>query len=358
MTLPPLPLIDGVLFVDNSFLDRMVCYRETQYAMLQRRIPTGVNAAINFGTAGHLVWEHRYKTYGTRPPDEKLEAEQVELLTKFFADNPPPEGDRRDLNYAIELFVKRYNKRYAVETFELFQNDKGEPLVELSFALPLFKQGTLQIFYNGRIDLPVREHNRVIIYDNKTASNLNQYYFEGERVSPQYEGYCWSFEQLTGIAVDGYCINGVRTAEKPEYVLKWEAKRSALDAFEDTPLEAPVIFDANGKKKSDPKVWWHEAFQRDKVYLRPGQLDAWKQNTIVLIEEFFWHYSRGYLPQRKKWCVGKYGKCGYYEICHGLPEEQRELVLNSGMFIDNNWSPLRQPTKQTQNANTEPNNQS
>lgn len=351
--LPPLPLVDGVLFIDNSFLDLMVCYRQTQYAKLNQRILAGVNAAINFGTAGHAVWEHRYKTYGTRPPNEKLEAEQVELLTKFFADNTPPEGDRRDLNYAIELFVKRYNKRYIVEPFELFHDEQGQPMVEMAFALPLFTAGKLPVFYHGRIDLPVRENGRVLVYDNKTSSILGPYYFEGERVSPQHEGYCWSFEQLTGIKVDGFCINGVRTSEKPQYVLLWEAKqKTGLDDFVvDEPPPVPVV-DANGKKKPDPKLWWHEAFQRDKVYLRPGQLDDWKQNTIVLVEEFLWHYNRGYMPQRKKWCVGKYGKCQYYNICHDLPPEQRELVLNSGMFVDNTWSPLVKPKTQTQNDNT------
>jgi hypothetical protein len=349
--LPPLPLIDGCLFIDNSFLELLsTCPRQLQYSQLNRRISADTNYAQSFGTAGHLVWEHRYKTYGTRPPDEKLESEQLEILTDHFAQNPTPEDERRDLNFAIDLFVKRYNKRYIVEPFQLLLDGEGKPMVELPFALPLFEAkhhgiySPLQVYYSGRIDLPVRWNDLTILIDHKTSSILGPYYFKGEAVSPQYLGYCWSFEQLTGQKIDAFCINGIRTSEKPEYVLKWErSKKSLLDDFEEQ--QEPSQTTNGDKKKGDPKLWWQDAHQRRTVYLKPGQLDEWQHNTITKVEELLWHYQRDYMPTKEKWCVGKYGECQYYEVCHGLPTEQKMMVLNSGAFKDNDWSPLRKPTK-------------
>ncbi len=357
MTLPPLPLTDGRLLIDNSFLETFVCPRRTQYNRLSKRILSAATPALNFGTSCHKALEHRYKECLANSPDSITESAQCSILTEFFAANPPPDGDRRDLNFAVELFITRYNRRYPSEPFSILTDDKDAALIELPFALPIGAvhisdktlPSSLEIWYSGRIDLPVLWDNQVVVIDHKTTSFLGPQFFEEMKMSPQPEGYCYAFEKLTGKPVNGYCINAIRTAAKPIYVQKWEEKRkSILDDYSDLPgpsitadVADRVYSSALGAKerKLDPAKWWEEAYARDRTFLRPGQLDDWHQNTMALVETFLWHYQRDYLPMMKKECIGKYGKCQYYEVC-SLSKEQRETILNSGMFTDNNWTPL------------------
>lgn len=352
MQLPPLPLTDGRFFIDNSFLETFVCPRRTQYNRLSKRILAAATPALNFGTACHLALELRYRTNLSNPSDSITESLQCSLLTNFFAANPPPNGDRRDLNFAVELFITRYNRRYQTEPFSILTDEQGKALIELPFALPIGSvhlmdktlPSSLEIWYSGRIDLPVTWDNQLVIIDNKTTSFLGPQFFEEMKMSPQLEGYCYSFEKLTGKTVNGFCINAIRTAAKPLYVQKWEEKRKTiLDDFNvpDPSVADAIYSSALGAKESklDPAKWWEETYQRDRTFLRPGQLDEWHQNTMSLVEEFLWHYQRNYLPMVKKECVGKYGKCQYYEVC-SLLKEQRERVLSSAMFTDNTWTPL------------------
>jgi hypothetical protein len=96
-----------------------------------------------------------------------------------------------------------------------------------------------------------------------------------------------------------------------------------------------------GQKKLDK--WWSEQFYREPFYIDQAELDEWERNTIVIIEEMLWHYSRGYFPQKRKWCVGKYGRCQFYDVC-SLPAQQRPLMLQSNMFIEDTWTPLNKPS--------------
>jgi len=322
VNLPPLPLVDGAMLIDNSFIESLTtCPRKLEYNNLRKRIPSAERPALSFGTAIHLALEWRYKNCRNAQPTVMDEQDQAELLAAYFKDNPNPEDDHRQLNFAIDL-VKHYNQRYAVEPFNLMTDKDGNVMLELSFAVPLFEfeleqrlgdavldSKFIPVIYTGRIDLPVLWDNQIIIIDHKTTSLLGDYYFDSQRISPQYEGYAWAFEQLTGKQVSGYCINAIRTKAQP------------------------------AKPRTGWDAWWEECFGRHKEYLKPGQLDEWKTNTIALIKEFFYHYQQDYMPQKKKACT-MYGKCAYYDICY-LPKENREANLHSDMFQNNEWSPLK-----------------
>jgi len=325
--LPPLPLIDGCLFVDNSgWLEGLQsCHRLVEYKQLHRRIATGESAAINFGSAFHLFLEHRYRNHGVDEikDKDKFINETSSILTRFFEDHPTPLEDWRGANWAMEM-VKKYMERYPLEEFTLLHDKADKPLVELPFALPLYTHksslGEIPIIYTGRIDLPNAFDKEIWVTDHKTSSMLGQSFFDRMKRSAQQKGYCWSFEQLTGLKVTGYMINAIRTKEPPLYV-------------------------QSGKKegKFNPETWWNETFQREKYYLAPGSLEEWKQNTIEHIETFFYHYQRGILPESTTACV-YFGKCPYFDICT-LSKEDRGTMLYSGMFTNNVWSPLKNPSE-------------
>lgn len=360
MNLPPLPLIDGCLFVDNSgFMEgASTCYRYLEYKSLRLRIPSAEKTALNFGSAIHLALEHRYRKYQNRQVDQQYYEELTQILTKFYTEHPSAAEDWRTMNFAMEM-VKRYNQRYDVEEFNLLADKDNVPLVELPFALHLmtyrgrmtfegeppewFKalitnfvgnndrgrefEYQVKVIYSGRIDLPVSISGQTFVMDHKTTSMMGSQFFDEMRMTAQQRGYCWAFGKLTGKPVTGYVINGIRTKDIPAYAA---AGKTAV---------------RQGKTHS-AESWWQETFQRERYLLKPGELDDWHHNVIDLIEEFFWHYERDYMPQKTKWCC-VYGRCPYYDVC-SLVKDDRLTFLQSGLFTNNTWSPLHQPTQSKQ----------
>lgn len=318
---PILPLLqDGAFLVDNSFLDSTTtCVRKAQYRYLLNRSPGGEKAALNFGTAIHLALDWRYKTCQNRQVTDADEQHiHDNILVPFFEQNPVAEGEHRTLNWCFEI-IKHYNKNYLIEPFKLLKwKDRDEVMSEITFIHDLatlkYDGQDIPVKYVGRIDLPVVWDDCLMILDHKTTSMLGNFYFDGQKISPQYEGYCWAMQRTLGTnLVSGFCINGIRTKEAP------------------------------AKPRSGWDVWWSECFERHKEYLRPGQLEEWQENTIALIEEWLWHYGRGIFPAKKKACT-MYGKCAYYDVCY-LPKQNRELVLAGDQFIEDKWSPLKDVSK-------------
>ena len=332
-SIPPLPVEPGCLYIDNSFLELLqTCPRQLEYNRLLHRIPAQAKPGQAFGTAGHLVLDHRYRHVGSEQPLEADESAQAAIITDFYAKTTFPEDDFRNLNWAIELFIKQYNQRYKLEPFSILTDDKGQPLIEVSFAIPWFwfdaltrtsrlfdrttekKESELLIVYTGRIDLIVLWRGNLVVIDHKTAKYLGNSFWDEQKVSPQQIGYCWAFWKTTGKMPFEFCINAIRTSQLP--------------------MRTPT----GGYAK-----WWEECFHRDGDYITPATLEEWEKNAIALIEELMWHYARDYMPMKKKWCYGKYGKCGYYDVC-SLPEKQRAEMLQSNLFVQNDWNPLKDKT--------------
>lgn len=317
--LPPLPLVDGCLFVDNSMIELLTtCPRALEYSKLRRRIGSGQKPSLTFGSAIHLALELRYSRHGNAMPDVLEESDICLELANFYEkpENVPPEDDWRTLNWAIEVF-KKYNQRYKVEPFNLLADKDGKPLVELPFVLELCTINGIRVMYTGRIDLPVMWDDQIIVMDHKTTSVLGDYFFKEQRVSPQLIGYCWAFEQLTSRKVDGFAVNAIRSKQAPQ------------------------------KPNGGFERWWEESLSRHKEYVFPHTISEWHSNVIQLLEELMWHHSRDYMPMKRKWCIGKFGECPYYSVCD-LPPNQRGLMLESTLFVENTWSPLKDPNQSLQ----------
>ena len=325
MSLPPLPLIDGCLFIDNSFLELMACPRKLQYSQLEKKVPASDAPSLNYGTAIHLALAHRYLKHEPIEDLPVLESEQASLLEEHFRENPQPEGDHRDLNFAIEV-IKKYNEHYEYEPFNVLTDGEGKRMVELSFALPLFSlplevldglqdnEQPISVIYTGRIDLPVSWNDQIIIIDHKTTGMLGSNFFDQYRMSSQLIGYCWAFQTLTGRRVNGFAVNAIRSKAKTMKLLNGTAS------------------------KGEEVKWWSEGFFREKEDVLQWRIDEWKKNVIARIEEFFWHYSKGFMPMKTSECA-HFGRCPYYDVCY-YPPENRDIILESNQFRTNDWSPL------------------
>ena len=340
-SLPPLPLIDGTLFIDNSgFVEGInTCTRYLQYKVLNNRISAGEKSSLNFGSAIHLALEHRYKNWQNRQVDQQYYDELGVIFTNFFTEHPPQSDDFRTMNWAMEL-VREYNNRFGIEEFSLLADKQtGKPWVELPFAVKLFDyqmiDHVIPVYFTGKIDLVVSIDSQIYVLDHKTASSIGNQFWDEYRMSSQPRGYAWAFQEITGIKPHGYIINCIRSKDKPQYVMKGKN------------------FTREGKTTT-PEQWWKDTYQRERFLIKHDQneLGEWKQNTIEQVEQFFWHYSRGYFPMKTKWCA-IYGRCPYYDVC-SLAKEDRGVMLASGMFQDNTWSPLNkqdlanQPTQPKQ----------
>ena len=332
--LPSLPLRDGALYIDASgWLENLTsCMRKLQYSQLNSRIKSDEGTALSFGTAIHLAMELRYQVYGTGPINENYWLLLNDILLKHFSEHPCPVDDWRNMNWTMEL-VRHYLDRYPTEDFSLLEYEKPVDdkvrMVELSFAVKLFDwqnfgiadlPPAVPIIYIGRIDLPIMLHVQLLITDHKTSSIMGASVFDNLNMSDQQKGYCWAFQEATGMKVHGYMPNVIRSKEPPQYVL------------ENRPYKG---------KTQNPEQWWSESFQRDFHYLGEGELAEWKSNTISKVEEFLWHYSRGYLPMERTACT-RFGRCQYFEVCTIYPPEERGKMLFSNAFKDNNWTPIKQ----------------
>lgn len=314
-----LPLVEGRLLVDNSFLETItMCWRAGQLNKIDSRVPSAEKASLNFGIVNHSALELRYRMCGSNPPTAEYEAALSTLLQTFFEEHPVDETEHRNLNHAREV-LQRYNTKYRLEPFNVLVDKDGKPLVELSFALPLGKVQDVDIVFTGRIDLPVSWDNRLIIVDHKTDSMFYgpQWFLNEQSKSNQYLGYCFAFEELTGQHVDGFCVNGIPTKKPPE-----KPRTKTVDE------------------------WWSDQLVRDVQYLaiRPGWKDQWLRDTMTTVEVFLWHYARGYFPKNGMFVrsCSRYGGCCYADVCFAPSEEKAQEILQSNVFTDNKWTPLQE----------------
>lgn len=355
-SLPSIPLdLDGVLRIDNSgwVESLMNCETLVRFKQLHKRIPSGDKPALNFGSAIHLGLEYRYVRYQNRPVDDQYYEVVSGLLLKHFEENPVPEGDFRTINWALEL-LRRYNNKYSFEEFNLLTYDtpvacpqcdgidtalcpwcagsgKRDVMVEIGFDIPFCQvfdassKTHIPVNFTGRIDLPLLFDGELYVLDHKTTSMLGVNFWEEKRAAAQFKGYAWAFHQATGKLPHGFAVNALRTKEPPQYVLNGTTSARA------------------GKTQS-PESWWNESLARQRFVLRVGELEEWKENTIHLLQLFFDQYAKGFLPRRTTNCITKYGRCPYFEVCHTYPADDRLLMLASGDFMDNTWSPIQKST--------------
>lgn len=340
-TLPPLPLVpDGSgnlwLFIDNSSIENLTtCPRAFEYSWLRRKRGAGDRPALNFGSGIHAALEARYKSDAYDYINGATEQKMFDALTKHFTENPQPEDEYRTLDLATKL-VTKYNQKYLTEGFEVAVLEDGRRCVEMPFAVPLTDSGGnnirfiysplhgedsglptgIYIMYTGKIDLVIREHNQLYTFDHKTAFMFGNGFWQEQQMSGQHVGYNWAVDQVLKVNTQGYRINAIRT-RKP------------------------------AKSNPDPT---DEDFERNTYYVTSERKQEWKTNLIAVIEEFLWNYSRGYMPMRTKWCVGKYGACQFFDAC-SLPQEQRLMTLESGLYVDDEWSPLNSLAKTKEKHN-------
>lgn len=295
------PFEDNVLVIDNSRLEPFTtCPRLAQYRVVRKRTLSRSHSSLEFGKALHKAMEVRYTHPDINDPSDELFTRQVEVLQKDFEKIILEPDDFRTLDRAIDI-VQKYNSYYRIEPFVVATKD-GKPYVELSFAIPLGEVDGIKIIWTGRIDLVIQDDKGFFVMDHKTTSMLGATYFQDFLISQQMIGYVFSARILTGLPIQGVVINAL-VSRKPT------------------------------------KTGTAVEFSREKIYFTEEHIEEWRTDVLHIAADFIRNVKRDYFPKHTKWCMGKYGKCEFHEVCT-LPPTQREILLTSDLYKDDVWSPL------------------
>lgn len=306
--IPP-PLVDGVLYLDNSQMElATTCARQSYYYTVRRVELNRTRIALDFGGAFHKVLEFLYTNYGTAYRN----AEQNRAVVAFAAAQvlDTPEDDYRSVSYLVDAVVK-YLGDYPAEPFSIVNTPDGKPAVEVAFAMPIGTidtktWGPIKIVWTGKVDMMYRSRDRLGILDHKTTSMMGPQFFAEFEIAHQMYGYAAAAEYILGEACGEFTIN-------------------ALGCRKPTVKGKGVVYE----------------FQRHIIPVTRALLDEWHDDTLSIIGTFLANCEAGYFPKETKWCVGKYGACQYKSVC-SLNPEHRELAFSTSEFRKVTWNPLQQ----------------
>ena len=355
---------DGSLLfrVDWSSIESLLsCNRSSEYKLVHSR-QSGSRAALTFGAAIHSgleIWYRNKHLIGTDcfQDDESLTDAPVltmeSLLSRCysaiestFAASPPSTftPDYRTSDYAVQSFHS-YITHYRDEILTPFTY-QDRPMVEFSFSFPLgktelptsiFQQwgfGTLtndaqkeseaesalgigstlpvQIEWSGIVDMLAEVNGALYVVDHKTTSILSQDFFDGFEIAMQPTGYFSAMRAaFPDLPIKGFLAN-VLACRKPVAAVTKSGRPTTSKPFEAL------------RRQYNYSDWHVTEFKRD---------------ALALIEELFANLTNGFFPRKTTWCVGKYGKCPFFDVC-ALPPEQRLAMLMSDQYTDNTWRPV------------------
>lgn len=303
-------LVDGAFIIDNSNFEYITtCPRSALYQILRKKKSAGNKAALNFGGAIHAGLEVRYKSSeATSLVLPTTYTAQCEALMQYVEKNPIGDDDFRTPTFAAEVLAA-YNKNCYSEPFSVLRDDKGREMVELSFAVPIGEVRGIPCVWAGKIDVAILWENRYWVLDHKTTSILGGTYFNQFYNSNQMIGYCWALEHLINHPIAGALIN-VLAIRRPT---------------------------KTGKSIE---------FARQRFEYPASRIEEWQSNTLGIIDNFFYECNKPLqdandrFPMHTSWCIGKFGTCPYFDVCT-VPTPQREMMLQSGLYEDVTWSPLK-----------------
>lgn len=334
----PLPLTEGKLLVDNSFLSCFTtCPRQAFYKYILRRQLIKPRAALFYGGAIHKALEVRDRF---QLPIVTLEIENamIDALIAYYT-GVDFDNDYRNLDYAIET-IKRYNTAWKFDQNVAINLPTGQCAVELPFAIPLgtittaipilccdalnpikepelihtWPQSEFEIVFTGKIDRLCDYQGAYWLLDHKTTSIGGPTFFSEFYTSLQFRGYKFAGEQILGAPISGVLINAI-IARKPK------ADGSTNYTFERQPI--PIA-------QSLIQEWKHTFLKLTRNWLNMLQeSEAEKEQAF---------------PIHTGSCFHKYGQCEYFEVCQ-LPVDHRATMLSTQLFEDHSWSPLEDGAK-------------
>jgi hypothetical protein len=315
--LPFTPIFVGDrILIDNTALEHFtVCSRLAEYYLIDRREPAETKPALAYGTAIHSCMELLNANLGIRDRSSEFTwymQKFDELLTDHFQRFPPPEDEWRNKERAMETMAA-YLSQFPDEPYDILPF-QGAKAIEISFQLELGKiecgiplpngerPDYLYVDWCGRRDLDILRQYKKWVHDYKTTSMLGENFWADFLNSSQQLGYVWAAQEQHGFEFEGTLITAI-ASRKPS------------------------------------KTGTAQEFERRYFPYEQSRIEEWRHNTLTLVADFISHWERREFPMETKWCVGKYGRCRYLDVCC-QPPELRQTYLASNTFKNVTWNPV------------------
>ena len=311
-----------LLMLDNSSTEKQnTCPRSAEYYLVRRR-ERFASSALIFGGAVHEGLENYYLGKGKEGIHQSI--------YDYFEKNPPAFSDYRTADRACELLDK-YAKNYppSQEPFQIHVVD-GKPCIEKPFRVPIGSQeikkrvpwsehmlvedgektkatyiDTVHFMWTGKIDMVVKDHQgKTWILDHKTTSIAGPTFYQNFTLAQQMMGYTYATNYIY-----------------PEF-----------GRCEGLFLNALIC-------RKPTKTGTGFAFDRQQFHYSDEHIAEWKRDVMSIASGFLSHLVEGYFPKVTAWCMGKYGKCPYFDVC-SLSPDTRNVLLNSDNYAPVTWSPL------------------
>jgi hypothetical protein len=348
--LPPLPIVDGVLSIDNSFCEaeqRCAVYAHNIYG--HRRVSGFDDPAQHFGKAFHAAMEWRYKNCASKAPTKAEELEMEKVVEAAFIDRKVgfdenglaiisetpihvSEDEYRNVGRCKEV-VAAYNAEYRDEPFECVATEMGleRELGELggdfvwcascAAVNSVTYYGSchgcggldthpIKVNYQGRIDGAVRYTQKIMPRDFKTMKQIDRDREAAKwSMSGQMRGYCFllsdpklGFGDVTSFWIDQVVVRPPTSTAR--------AKLPRNDFF------------------------------RDQHSCTKESIAEWQRDTLLRVENWLRScLSPSGPPMSRSSCVWP-KKCQFIDVCQLPTPEQRSAWLQSGAFKDNEFRPL------------------
>jgi len=310
---------DWVLQLDNTTLSIMqTCFRAVKhYAIHRRQRPD--RSALIMGGAIHKGLEVIYRD----GMDQVAKAKQA-ILTHFEQNPYNFVGEWRTPSFAIDAFTEYVEYWQIMDTLKPITPSWVEKAFSLNIGsfpinthLPYSydqltcEQGEDRIFIEnlhvqwcGKIDLVVQnDSGQFFVVDHKTTSIGGPTFFEDFILAQQTHGYMWAGQKILNEFFAGFILNALI-------------------------LRKPAKIKGKGNE-----------FDRKTYYYTQESIDDWELDIKQTIDNFVHALIHNAFPKGTAWCMGKYGKCQYHDVCT-LPNTQQAIMLFSDMYANVTWSPL------------------
>ena len=307
-------------FYDNTMLGTYKrCPREYYLRQVRGWRPEGLSTALKFGLAWHSAMNVIWQRYG-----KINNADLVNLAMISWNDCWTEEGMPGMDEWNLEL-EQQYSPRtpgtakemltqYVVQREGILKSAKLES-AEQPFAVPVFPDQP-NIWYIGRKDKKILLNGDHIILEHKTTSEykidggFKTSYLESWSPSSQCEGYLYSSQLSDKVPARYLWVDAALVHKKVHDKFKFipiAASGASLDAF----------------------LWE----MRDWILRIRGEVKRLAENSTREQTHMV------AFPKNTEQCSGKYGLCGFINICRSIPRPDL-LTEPPGGYIHEPWEPF------------------
>lgn len=200
--------------IDNSMREAFTaCPTRFWRSYVQSLTMSHISVHLHAGAAYAKGLEVMRRSFYQEGKDELTAlADGAEALIHAYGDYIPPDGSPKTCERMVGAL------EYFASTFPLADDwvkpymAGGEAALEFTFGIPLpidHPDTGEQLIYAGRFDmLGVKQGTDLVVYDDKTASQLGAQWSKKWHINSQFSGYAWAAQQY-GFDIKAVVVRGV-----------------------------------------------------------------------------------------------------------------------------------------------------